>query len=121
MTYDVLKEFGASASTARRQYRDFVEQHLLEDDEATLALMGASRYAIGDDHFLERTEADIERRRTGGDADRDLALPRRVLSIAEIDEDGIWMRAMAGRNSSMVSRNRRMFCMTSQRMRVSNA
>jgi REP element-mobilizing transposase RayT len=86
VTYDVLKEFAGEAVPARRLYRAFVEQYVLEDDEPTLTLMGGSRHAIGDDGFVERTEADIERRRTGGDADRDLALPRRVLSIEEIDE-----------------------------------
>jgi hypothetical protein len=86
VTYDVLKEFAADTATARRRYRAFVEQYLLQDDEAALTLMAASRYAIGDKHFVERTEGDIERRRTGGDADRDLALPRRTLSIARIDE-----------------------------------
>ena len=47
--------------------------------------MDASRYAIGDDRFVERTEAGIEERRKGGDADRDSALPRRVRPIGEID------------------------------------
>ena len=86
VTYDVLKEFAQDGTAARRQYRAFVEQYVLDDDATTLKAMGASRYAIGDDRFLEQTEANIESRRTGGDADRDLALPRRVLSIKEIDE-----------------------------------
>jgi cysteine synthase len=82
----VLKEFAREKAAARRLYRAFVEQHLLDNDAAMLAVMSASRYAIGDDRFVERTEAGIERRRTGGDADRDLALPRRVLPIDAIDE-----------------------------------
>ena len=86
VAYDVLNEFSADAAAARRQYRAFVEQCLLADDDAALRLMTASRYAIGGDRFVERTEAEIERRRTGGDADRDLDLPRSVLPIAAIDK-----------------------------------
>ena len=86
VTYDVLHEFAAEATAARRLYRVFVEQCLLDDDATMLRVMSASRYAIGDDRFVERTEASVECRRTGGDADRDLLLPRRVLSIGEIDK-----------------------------------
>ena len=86
VTYDVLKEFARDAAAARRLYRAFVEQCLLDDDAAMLEVMNASRYVIGDDRFVERTEAGIEHRRTGSDADGDLALPRRVLSIDAIDE-----------------------------------
>jgi putative transposase len=86
VAYDVLNEFSADAAAARRQYRAFVEQCLLADDEAALQLMTASRYAIGGDRFVERTEAAIERRRTGGDADRDLDLPRCVFPIVAIDK-----------------------------------
>ena len=86
VTYDVLHEFARNTAAARRLYRAFVEQCLLDDDAAMLKLMNAGRYAIGDDRFVERTEASIEHRRTGSDADRDLALPRRVLSIDAIDE-----------------------------------
>jgi REP element-mobilizing transposase RayT len=86
VTYDVLKEFARDVGTARQQYRAFVEQCLLDEDATMLRVMSASRYAIGDDPFVERTEASIEHRRTGSDADRDLELPRRVLSIVEIDE-----------------------------------
>ena len=85
VTYDVLREFSADSAAARKQYRAFVEQYLLEDDAATLRLMSASRHAIGGERFVEQTEAEIERRRTGGDIDRDLELPRRVLAIADID------------------------------------
>ena len=62
VAYDVLNEFSADAAAARRQYRAFVEQCLLADDDAALRLMTASRYAIGGDRFVERTEAEIERR-----------------------------------------------------------
>src|SRR5208337_3109980 len=48
--------------------------------------MGASRYAIGDDRFVARTERSIERRRTGNHANRDCASPRRMLSLAVIDK-----------------------------------
>ena len=71
MTYNVLKAFAAELSTARRQYRDFVEPFVLEDDAATLQLMIASRCTISGNRFVEQTEARIERRRTGSDADRD--------------------------------------------------
>jgi hypothetical protein len=86
VTYDVLQEFVRSPAAARRRYRAFVEECLLEDDPAVLAAMGASRYAIGDDGFVARTERRIERRRTGSNAGRDRALPRSVVSLAVIDK-----------------------------------
>ncbi|MGO9108516.1 MAG: transposase [Thermoguttaceae bacterium] len=86
VTYDVLHEFLRDAAAARRQYRAFVEQCLLEDDPAILAAMEASRYAIGDDRFVARTERSIERRRTANNVCRDRALPRRMVSLAVIDK-----------------------------------
>jgi hypothetical protein len=86
VTYDVLQEFAHSAAAGRRQYRAFVEQCLLEDDPAILAAMGASRYAIGDDRFVARTERTIQRRQTASSSGRDRALPRSVVSLAVIDK-----------------------------------
>ena len=48
--------------------------------------MAASRYAIGGAPFIERTEGQIEQRRSGRVQDRDLDLPRRIVSRAECAE-----------------------------------
>ncbi len=47
--------------------------------------MAASRYAIGGTAFIERSEDQIEQRRSGRVQDRDLDLPRRTVSLDEID------------------------------------
>lgn len=85
VTYDVLKEYGSDLSTARRQYRAYVQACLLEDDGPLLDAMAASRYAIGGPAFVERTEERIEGRRSGRVQDRDLDLPRWTVSLDEID------------------------------------
>jgi hypothetical protein len=86
VSYDVLKEFSRERAAAQRLYRGIVEQCLLDDDAAMLQTMCVGRHAIGVDRFVAGHEARIEQRRTGGDADRDLLLQRRVLSIQQIDE-----------------------------------
>ena len=85
VAYDVLKEYGRDAAEARRQYRAYTESCLLEDDEPMLAAMAASRYAIGGERFIERTEERIEKRRSGRPQDSDLDLPRLVVPLVEID------------------------------------
>jgi hypothetical protein len=48
--------------------------------------MAASRYAIGGAGFIQRTEEQVEQRRSGRVQDEDLDLPRRTVSLEEIDE-----------------------------------
>ena len=85
VSYDVLKEYGRDLTAARRQYRAYVQACLTEDDAPLREAMAASRYAIGGAAFLERTEDRIEQRRSGRVQDRDLDLPRRTVSLEEID------------------------------------
>jgi len=86
VNYDVLQEYGRDLAAARRQYRAYVQACLLEDDAPLREAMSANRYAIGGWGFIERTEERIERRRSGRLQDGDLDLPRRVVSLDEIDE-----------------------------------
>jgi putative transposase len=85
VTYDVLKEYGRDLAAARRHYRAYVQACLTEDDAPLLEAMAASRYAIGGTTFIARSEAQIEQRRSGRVQDRDLDLPRRTVSLDEID------------------------------------
>jgi REP element-mobilizing transposase RayT len=85
VTYDVLKEYGRGLVAARRHYRAYVQACLTEDDAPLLEAMAASRYAIGATAFIERTEEQVERRRSGRVQDRDLDLLRRTVSLDEID------------------------------------
>ena len=86
MNYDVLKEYGRDLAAARRHYRAYVEACVMEDDAPLLEAMAANRYAIGGASFIERTEEQIEQRRSGRRQDEDLDLPRRAISLEEIDE-----------------------------------
>jgi REP element-mobilizing transposase RayT len=86
VNYEVLKEYGRNMTAARRHYRAYVRACLMDDDSPLLEAMAASRYAIGGAAFLERTEERIEQRRSGRLQDQDLDLPRRVVSLEEIDE-----------------------------------
>ena len=85
MRYEVLKEFGRDEAAARRHYRVFVCACLTEDDGPLLDALAANRYAIGSETFMEETEGRIERRRSGGARDKDLDLPRRAVSLDDID------------------------------------
>ncbi len=85
VSYDVLKEYGGDLAAARRHYRAYVEACLIEDDAPLLEAMAASRYAIGGAAFVERSEEQIEQRRSGRVQDQDLDLPRRTVSLDEID------------------------------------
>ena len=82
VTYDVLKEYGSDLSSARRQYRAYVQACLSEDDGPLLEAMAASRYAIGGTTFVEQTEERIGEGRSGRVQDRDLDLPRWSVSLA---------------------------------------
>ena len=85
MRYEVLKEFGRDEAAARRHYRAYVHACLTDDDGPLLDALAANRFAIGGESFLEETEERIERRRSGEARDRDLDLPRRAVSLADID------------------------------------
>jgi len=85
VSYDVLKEYGNDPGAARRQYRAYTHACVLEDDAPMLEAMVASRYAIGDARFVERTEKRVEGRRSGRVQDEDLALPRWTLALEDID------------------------------------
>ncbi len=85
VSYDVLKEYRRDLTAARRQYRAYVQACLTEDDAPLREAMAASRYAIGGAAFMERTEDRIEQRRSGRVQDRDIDLPRRTVSLDEID------------------------------------
>jgi REP element-mobilizing transposase RayT len=85
VTYDVLQEYGDDLAAARRQYRAYTHACLLEDDGPILEAMAASRYAIGGAEFVERTEKQVERRRSGRAQDEDLAFPRWTVPLEEID------------------------------------
>ena len=86
VNYEVLKEYGRDMAAARRHYRAYVKACVMEDDGPLLEAMAASRYAIGGAEFIERTEERIEQRRSGRVQDQDLDLPRRTVSLEEIDE-----------------------------------
>ena len=64
-------------AAARRNYRAYTHAYVLDDDGPLLEAMQASRYAIGGPEFIERTERQLEGRRSGRAQDADLALPRR--------------------------------------------
>lgn len=83
--YAVLKEYGRDLAAARRHYRAYVHACLTEDDEPLREALAANRYAVGGESFLEETEERIDRRRSGDARDNDLDLPRRVVSLEEID------------------------------------
>ena len=73
--YDVLREYGSTLAAARRHYRAYTHACVLQDDKPILDAMRASRYAIGDDAFIDQTEKRLGKRRTGKVQDKDLALP----------------------------------------------
>jgi len=83
--YDVLREYGSTLASARRHYRAYVHACVMEDDRPILAAMRASRYAIGDDAFVEETEKRLQQRRTGRVQDKDLALPAVTVDIDTVD------------------------------------
>ncbi len=85
VSYDVLAMYSARPATARRQYRAYTHACLLDDDRPILEALKASRYAIGSDRFVEETERRLGGRRTGRSQDADVALPRTVWPIADID------------------------------------
>ncbi len=76
--YDVLREYGSTLAAARRRYRAYTRACVMEDDRPIFDAMRASRYAIGDKTFIDRTEKRLDPRRTGRAQDKDLALPAAV-------------------------------------------
>ncbi len=83
--YDVLREYGPTLASARRHYRAYVRASVMQDDQPLLAAMRASRYAIGDNAFMEEAANRLEERRTGRVQDKDLALPAAVVDIETVD------------------------------------
>ncbi|NLX98742.1 MAG: hypothetical protein GXY83_21495 [Rhodopirellula sp.] len=85
MALSAKKVYGLAMAAARRHDRAYVHVCLMEDDGPLMEAMAANRYAIGETTFLERTAEWIAQRRTGRLQDEDLDLPRRTVSLEEID------------------------------------
>ena len=83
--YDVLKEYGSTMAAARRRYRAYTHACVLEDDGPILDAMCASRFAIGDESFIEETKKRLQKRRTGTVQDQDLALPTVTVDAETVD------------------------------------
>ncbi len=83
--YDVLKMYSLSLATARRQYRVSTHACLLDHDGPLLEALKASRYAIGSERFVEETERRLGGLRRGRSQDADVAYPRSVYPIGEVD------------------------------------
>jgi putative transposase len=82
--YDLLPQFGRSDAAARRHYRAYVVAGLTEDDGPLLEAMRNSRHAVGSAAFVRDIERQFDQQRTGGPADRDVALPRRLVDVEQI-------------------------------------
>ena len=83
--YDVLREYGSTLAAARRHYRGYVRACVEEDDQPLLDAMRASRYAVGDDPFIAKTEQRISGLRTGSIRDQDLILPVVHMDLDTVD------------------------------------
>ena len=83
--YDVLNLCRLSPATARRQYRAYTHASLLDDDGPIWEAFKANRYAIGSERFVEETERRLSALRTGRSQDADVAYPRTVYPIVEVD------------------------------------
>jgi hypothetical protein len=83
--YAVLNEYSPRLATARRLYLAYTHAGVLDDDREILAALQTSRYAIGDEPFVEETERKLARLRRGRPQDADLALPQPICPIEAID------------------------------------
>jgi len=84
--YDLLKEFDTAPAAARKRYRAYIRTCLSQDDPTIIEALTEAPHAIGEPAFTARVEVDLARKRTGRPQDRDVALPRPVVSIEWIDE-----------------------------------
>jgi REP element-mobilizing transposase RayT len=85
VAYDVLREYGRKPAIARLRYRAYVHACVLDDDQPILSAMAASRYAVGDETFLDQTQRLLARRHAGRVQDADLALPKPSVDVGLID------------------------------------
>jgi REP element-mobilizing transposase RayT len=83
--YDVLRQYGSTLPAARRHYRAYTHACVMEDDGPLLKVMGASRYAIGSDRFINKTLERLQKRCTGSVRDKDLDLPAVTVEIDVVD------------------------------------
>jgi REP element-mobilizing transposase RayT len=83
--YDVLRDYGSTMAEARRHYRAYTRAGVLEGDQPILDAMRVSRYAVGDDEFVKKTEDRLQERRTGEARDKDVALPSMGVDADVID------------------------------------
>jgi REP element-mobilizing transposase RayT len=84
-SYALYARYGRTQGVARRRYRAYVHACLLDDDQPILSAMSASRYAVGDETFLEQTERLLAGRRACRAQDADLALPKPCVAASRID------------------------------------
>ena len=85
VTYDVLKEYGRDLLLARRHYRGTSRHACWRTTRPSWRRWPPAATPSAATAFIERTEGQIEERRSGRVQDRDLDLPRRTVSLDEID------------------------------------
>jgi hypothetical protein len=66
-------------------YRAYTHACLLEDDRPIREALQASRYAIGDEAFVEATVRKLARLRRGRLQDADIALPQVIYTLEQVD------------------------------------
>lgn len=62
-----------------------MKAQVTEDDEVLMEAMEQSRYALGDEDFVERIELELAERRLGNIRDQDVDLPVFEVNLNDID------------------------------------
>lgn len=79
---------GRTIRINQRRYRAYVEGMLLQDDEALREILSASRYAVGDEAFIEGIEQGFKAARRGEMREADIAWPDgEYVALTRIDEE----------------------------------
>jgi len=81
----ILRQFAPGIDAARAEYRRYVEACVARTDEQTVEMMGGNPYAIGSPEFGGRIGEELSGRRSGGEKDKDVNLPRRRVTLEAVD------------------------------------
>lgn len=78
---------GRTLQVNRRRYQAYVEEMATQDDKGLQEVLRASRYAVGDEAFIEEIEHGFKAKRHGDTRDADVTWPRdEHASLPQIDE-----------------------------------
>lgn len=85
LTLDLLKYFGDQSVKAQREYKKYISECIVQDDEELKQVLSSSIYAVGSDQFIKNVELGLTELRHEDCRDQDVNYPHAYISLERIN------------------------------------